>query len=477
MSESHRQSLSGEKLVSKLLFSIQAFTYTCCSEGAEARRLLRDSKASDMPSLLSKFGISGLSLDGNLLLLPKPKPSGDDGFQPFDGRLGKLRYLGLALMVATSPVSMEVVQLCISFPSSSEPEDPFNFESFKRHNEKSSIRKRAPVAYPILCGHVLTHTTGTLLAVTGRARTEEGKYDINSVVDDCRNFIQLGLVARVAQVIIAELSPHYGGDPAVWDQQIYIIIEQNDMLPNDSSGTDTGEREWTCFGIQILRALLSPAKMESQEPAASCQEKDNRISSQIMQTIESAKVEAIAFLRDLSLICQILMPTIFVEDDMPGGDNSTPIFERLMQLFHIENLGMLMKSDLLQNVITSWYEDFTGKSSNLLDFQRSFKGPTWPVSPFCITRHQLANTNDIIPPTCLPLLGKCATATSNDYDSFTSRILYLPKSYTDLYAQLSEMCPDSEQTALCLVCGQVSLHSRTLQCTELNTCRVTSTTS
>ena len=157
--------------MSKLLFSIQSFTYTCCSEGADARCLLCDSKASDTPSLLSKFGISGLSLDGNLLLLPKPKPSVDDGFQPFDGQLGKLGYLGLALMVATSPVSMEVVQLCMPFPSSSEPEDPFNFESFERHNEKSSIRKRAPVAYPILCGHVLTHTTGTLLAVTGRART------------------------------------------------------------------------------------------------------------------------------------------------------------------------------------------------------------------------------------------------------------------------------------------------------------------
>ena len=159
MTETRRQELSREKLISKLLFSIQAFTYTCSSEAAEARRLLRDS--SDEPSILSKFGISKALLDGDLLLLPKPDLSVDDG-QPFDGRLGKLRYLALALMVATSIVSREVVQLCM-FPIP--PVDPFDFGL----SESTSSMKRLPVAYPILCSHVLTHTTGALIAVTGES--------------------------------------------------------------------------------------------------------------------------------------------------------------------------------------------------------------------------------------------------------------------------------------------------------------------
>ena len=163
LTETHRQELSREKLVSKLLFSIQAFTYTCCSEAAEARHLLRDSSSpNDKQSILSKFGVGETMLDGDLLLLPEPNPSVDDGFQPFDGRMGKLRYLGLALMVATSPVAKEVVQLCTSFPVQVAPTDPFDFDE----DVKSTI-KRAPVAYPILCGHVLSHTTAALIAVTG----------------------------------------------------------------------------------------------------------------------------------------------------------------------------------------------------------------------------------------------------------------------------------------------------------------------
>ena len=94
--------------------------------------------------------------------MPEASSSVDDGFQPFDGRLGKLRYLSLALMVATSPVSKEVIQLCMSFP---EPDlDPFDFDA----DEKSSI-KRSPVAYLILCSHVLTHTVGALISATVHA--------------------------------------------------------------------------------------------------------------------------------------------------------------------------------------------------------------------------------------------------------------------------------------------------------------------
>ena len=35
------------------------------------------------------------------------------------------------------------------------------------------------------------------------------------------------------------------------------------------------------------------------------------------------------------------------------------------------------------------------------------------------------------------------------------RVSMMPTSYTDLYAELSQLLPDSEQTAVCLVCGEV----------------------
>jgi len=478
LTETRRQELSREKLISKLLFSIQSFTYTCCSEASEARGLLHNSPASDAPSILSKFGIGKVLLDGDLLLLPQPNPSVDDGFQPFDGRLGKLRYLGLSLMVATSPVSKEVVQLCMSFPVP-EP-DPFDFEQ----HEKSSIQ-RAPVAYPILCSHVLTHTVGSLIAVTGRARAEEGKYSIDSVVDDCRNFVRIGLVARVAQVILANLRSSFIDNP-VWEQQVYSIIEEN-MLQNSDVG-DPNENEWRHFGVTILHTLLSPGKTASQpasfRPHPSPNDVD-RMSSQILQAIESAKAEAIAFLRDLSLVCQILIPNIFsrssaaLESNDDTGNNSlslkqlgcaqedvqrdnlTMIFKRYMTLFHIENIYNMLKSYLLQQIVQTWYADSTGKSTHMLDFPRIFHGTTWPVT---------SCTNDMtrpnaIPPSCLPLLGNCSLANVND-NGPRSRIFHLPKSYTDLYAELSEMCPDIEQTALCLVCGQVSQSRSLVSCIQ-----------
>lgn len=420
--------------MSKLLFSIQSFTYTCCSEAAEARRLFHDSPASDVPSVLSKFGIGVVLLGGDLLLLPESISSVDDGFQPFDGRLGKLRYLGLALMAAASPVSKEVVQLCMSFPAEV---DPFDFDV----SEHSSI-KRAPVAYPILCGHILTHTTGALIAIAGRARAEEGKYSVNSVVEDCRNIAQIGLIARVSQVILARLRPHFGDDP-VWEQQIHSIL-QNSMAVNSV------EDKWSRFGVSILCALLSP-EVPAHTPHLSQADAD-RMCSQVMQAVESAKVEAISFLRDLSLVCQVLIPNIFSSSSHDDQcQSSTALFDCYMELFHIENLDSMLKSNLLQKILSAWYADATGKNTNNIDFPRIFTGRTWPVTG--IKQHGPTQPDEM-PPSCLPLLGN-NMFTERKSENLQPRISFLPKSYTDLYAQLSEMCPDSEQTALCLVCGQV----------------------
>lgn len=413
----------------------------------EARRILKESTPTHEQSHLSKFGVGKVSLGGELLLLPEANPSVDDGFQPFDGRLGKMRYLGLALMAAASPVTKEIVQLCI-FP---EPElDPFDFDI----SENSSI-KRAPVAYPILCGHVLTHITAALIAVTGRSRAEEGRYRIDSVVDDCRNFVQIGLVARVAQVMLASLRSMFSEDP-LWDQKVWSIIENTKT--EDSASIDSDE-DWRHFGTMILKALLSPSVPVSNpstlSPCSMTPKDAEKISSNIMYAIESAKTEATTFLRDISLICQILIPNIFCSNlshqDVSQSEDVMSKFKFYMSLFHAEKPCTMMQSDLLQQVLNSWYAQSTGKNTNQLDFPRIFHEAAWPVMPH-IDKSDISGPNEISS-TGLPLLGNYDSANLNDSHS---RIYYLPKSYTDLYAQLSEMCPDSEQTALCLVCGQVS---------------------
>lgn len=455
MTETRRQELSREKLISKVLFSIQAFVYTCCAEASEARRLLRDSPECEKPSLLTKFGIEKVLLGGDLLLFPEANASVEEGYQPFDGRLGKLRYLSLALMVATSPVSMEVTQLCMSFPGP-EP-DPFDFDM----DENSSI-KRAPVTYPILNSRVLTHTTGALIAVTGRARAEEGKYRIESLVNDCRNFVQIGLIARVGQVLLARLRLELCDDP-IWEQHVCLSIEHNMM--RNSGNVDADEQEWRHFCVMVLRILLSQAKtavlhqVPCNSPPHSCPNDADELSCHILHAIESAKSMAISFLRDLSLICQILIPNIFCMSPANHTDvhneDSAAMLKCYVSLFNLESQCKMLDCPLLQEIMKSWYAHSSRKDTNQLEFLRVYRGATDGPSAVPIK----------MPPTSLPLLGNCCFSNAKENDSFP-RVLHLPKSYTDLYVMLSEMCPNMEQTALCLVCGQVLNAGGKGECTK-----------
>lgn len=46
------------------------------------------------------------------------------------------------------------------------------------------------------------------------------------------------------------------------------------------------------------------------------------------------------------------------------------------------------------------------------------------------------------------------------------RLLKLPTSYTDLYAELTRLCPDCEQIALCFICGEVLNANGKGECTR-----------
>jgi hypothetical protein len=52
------------------------------------------------------------------------------------------------------------------------------------------------------------------------------------------------------------------------------------------------------------------------------------------------------------------------------------------------------------------------------------------------------------------LIGGYATELSAK-SSGRPRVAMIPTSYTDLYAELGQLLPDSEQTAVCLICGEV----------------------
>lgn len=418
MTDAQRQEMSREKLTAKLLSSVQSFTYTVCSEAAEARRLLRKAKLSTgRQAVLSKFGISDASLCNEFLLLPEPDKSIDDGFQPFDGRIGKLRYLALSLMLASSPLSKELVQLSMDFPETRD--DPFDFDQHER-----DLIQRAHVAYPILNSHILTHITSGLVAVTGRARAEEGEHSIDSVVTDCRNFVQLGLIARVSQVLLSEL--------AGFIDDSLLMETTKQMFGSDSL--------WSSFCATLIEILMIEIQMSNHGKTTSPQKSTEDPSLSVIHAIQKCEVEAMLFLSDIAVICQILTPNFFSGGVALDQQGRRLTLEDYLAAFQID-VSSLFNSSLSRQLVRSWQSKAMKQETNQLEFARHYHAKTWPVA---------ALPQPDLPPGCLPLFGSSGV----DIDMSLPHLRYLPKSYTDLYSKVSRM-NDTDQTAVCLVTGRV----------------------
>ena len=147
----NRQELSKEKLISKLFLTIQTLTYSCCSEELECKRQSKLISSSER-ELEAKFGIGKIVCNGNLIVLPNHLANSNGYKELFHGKIGRLRHFALAVMIATSPLSYEVVQLSLDFPDMT---------------NNQTLPNRAPVVFPILCGHVLTHVVAALCGSPG----------------------------------------------------------------------------------------------------------------------------------------------------------------------------------------------------------------------------------------------------------------------------------------------------------------------
>ena len=139
---------------------------------------------------------------------------------------------------------------------------------------------------------------------------------------------------------------------------------------------------------------------------------------------------------------------------MPTNHKPDHDLKKLKRLLGIENLSKLIKSNLVTEIITHWYNDARqrkdlGSLEKLLDCDRQYRVHDWPAACYNETHLPLSTTGF---PKTLPLLqGKVEKNTEPRANCIDS----LPISYTDLYAKLGSMSPHSELTAVCLVCGQV----------------------
>lgn len=395
--------------------------------------------------ILAQFGLERVLLHGDLLLFPKASSFIDEGSQPFDGRLGKLRYLGLALMSACSPISSEIVQLCAAFPfsHSDDTKDPFNFDEHLKQLEK----KRAPVVYPLLRGHILTHITCCLIAVTGHARIDGKAWDVNSTVHDCRQFIALGLVARTAQYLLSKLMPA-NSNTNDWKRNMKDTV---DNMTSQKSGEGGFSNVWFSFCLFVLRAFAEDAEKQS-----SAEHLTGAVSNQAqatLQAIDSAKLHVVEYLRDICVIYQVLIPNVFVGNEIEATETQDTLdwkLQTFMTLLGIESLTAVLGSDLVKELLRSWFKESTERSPSHLETINIFPGITWPQSPTSNSHAGENNSSYVLE----PLLGYCGYEPESESLCCISG---LPRSYTDLYAELVILCPDCEQIALCLVCGEVSI--------------------
>lgn len=528
--------------MAKLLMSVQAFTYSSCCESHEAKRILSKEASSDVAGLeleqsigaiYSKYGINGVTSDGRLLLMPPPSVSGNDsdGTQPFSGRLGKLRHLGLAVMAACGAVSADLVQLVMCFPLNKEataPKDPLTayFDG----------PTRAPVVFPLLLGHVLTHVVAAMCAACGRARARSDCLELAwpapfskrgsfsgplresnerlsvSVANDCEGFIKLGLMARILQILLnqMDISAEAGDNK----RGTFVLAALRQILAREEKDSVVSNWLQTCF-LLLEKAISTSGESGDVPETPSPEGGSASLEEEFRKSCTIAASEAVSFLSDVGIIFQMLVPgastTFQVGNASEYSESDTDLtgtlgtLQKLLHCLGLESIQDMLQSSLVQDIIKNWYDTarshartsvaehsgvYSGKIRSRLYQTEGFRCFDWPMDSIRryvksgtlqddqATASMLAETN----PAAVSPRNKDAGQTSNPLVAFSSkksiqllggyaitghedaaarshpRVVTLATSYTDLYATLGTLNPDCDQTALCLICGEVRWH-------------------
>jgi hypothetical protein len=513
--------MSREKLIAKLLVTIQSFVYSCCCESFEARRNYLKVHSinygpagrlnSNLSTILSKFGFA--SCDGSLIIMPRPNSFEDEGSQPFAGRLGKLRYFGLSAMAAAGAIAADLVQLVLPFPT-----DNFDSEAFER--------LRSPIAYPLLFGHVLTHVTAAICAACGRTRarrdslegmvwpipfSSRGSFissasasaEDHSLRNDCDSFLKLGLLARLLQTLLGKLQlPSIG---VVCPRTMVAHLQA--LCASLEGKSSIAELAW----IKTCTSLVCVAM--SMQVDGTDDEETTRFTAPTAATLKmaclSARSNASKYMIDMGIILQLLVPGYIFESAVV--DEKIDTFDQLLLQFQIEPLDTIISSPIVQQVVANWYDVACNHAKELCkgddvgDFEeratlrrrlfrtQGYRSVDWPaphtdedygeksvnqsteaklpsqsISPLpmhletisLVTRSPSFQRQGLVASSAKkssPLLGGATIMSKRTHlqADIPSRITALPTSYTDLYAELGALLPDSDQSAVCLICGQV----------------------
>lgn len=350
--------------------------YTCCSEVSEIRRIVDVNGNNSDNSFRSNFGFHSILCHGTLCVLPlTPESQLED---VFNGRLGKLRHLGLSLISTSGASADDLLQISFSSPRYVEPIQ-------KDEDKISDEPLRAPMAFPILCGHVLTHTTVAICASVGKVMAEENglnlqrfeteplfgprkDFSLEKMVEECEGLMKLGFVARVTQSLLGSLGVSTRSLSAGRTPEIRISSLESEL---GDCGNPT-RNSWILFCLELMKLTFdvgtteSTVKEETEE--AIIVDHDSFVSA-----CRKACFAGSSFLADIALIAQVLVPRYSerfhnlmsssgVSEMMSMQDDTSedPIFEVLESLreaIQIEEFLTLISSPALQSVLQHWCKD------------------------------------------------------------------------------------------------------------------------
>lgn len=442
-------------------------------------------------------------------------------------------------MAAAGAVAADLVQIVLPFPLKSRPASEGDMET--------EGPLRAPVAYPILLGHVLTHVVAAMCASSGRARARSdaldlawpapfssrgsfvfsneflGAKNVDSVMEDCEGFLKLGLLARMLQVLLGRLKI----PSSSVDNPRAIMAALNNvcgLLQNEAPS----EMAWirTCY--KLLEVALTNGADDTEEglvpyPAPGIEEFGN--------ACMAAAIAATAFLSDAGVILQILVPGVMAKYQNGGDETATTnrskdapsallSFEAMRTFFKFETIAEMLQSPAVCETVANWYDAACRHSKAAVSVDDSdsettvalrrrlfatqgFRHYDWPsagvgsgayvdgkvppgaknateqpeddisAAPMHIETgsgaslgNQLSTTAEMLRSQATPSLVTFSSKKTVPLlggvppDTFVKagnrpRVAVIPTSYTDLYAELGSLLRDCEQTAVCLICGEV----------------------
>lgn len=380
-----------------------------------------------------------MNCTGNLIILPNVFESTYNERELYSGRIGRLRYFALSVMVTTSPLSREIVQLALGLP-------------LNKSNEPNEVHPRAPIVFPILCSHVLTHVVAALCALCGHEGTKKhvschSSQADSDHVEECKHFVKLGYIAKVLQVALGYIQQQFinkysGLNWMKLEKQILGAIST--LTKSDSDKLDAWER--ACF--QLIQVALQSHTIPRSDVTS---EMNKEI---ILDSIRSAKKAGYQYLCSATLILQVLAPS-FVLNSRSHNDDE----EWLYEVMNI-SLADMLNSTVVCEIISNWYSASRPRIQlnalqKRLDCPFKFRAYDWPCMYY--DGGAVGRSNNISSSTSLPLLqGFVQVGRAKDDKP---RIKELPISYTDLYAELNRIVRnDFESISVCLVCGEVSLY-------------------